>query len=414
MESSTLDTYLNRYADLTVRVGVGLREGQRVVVRSPIDAAPLVRKIVEKAYDAGAPYVHVMWSDDQVEKARFLHAPEDSFEEVPLGMADVLTAMAERGDAFIAITANDPEALKDADPARISTARAAASKSLKAWRKLQMSDAVPWTVIAAPSVGWARKVFPGETDEVAVDKLWDAIFKAIRLDQEDPVAAWEAHIDALEVRANYLNEQRFSALHFRGEGTDLVVGLADGHIWKAGASFTQAGQRFVANMPTEEVFTAPHAMRVDGTVRASLPLSTGGHLIKDFWLRFEDGKVVEAHAEEGQDVLDRLLDMDEGARRLGEVALVSADSPIRKSVDLFFNTLFDENAASHIALGEAYRFSAKGGIEASDEQAAAIGLNSSLIHVDFMIGAPESHVEGVHEDDSRLPIIEQGLFVPPA
>ncbi len=411
MDHVTKEAFLQRYAFLAVHVGVGLKPGQRLVIRTPLDAAPLVRHITAAAYQAGAPYVNVMWSDPEVAKARFLNAPEDSFEEVPYGNAAALEGMALRGDAFIAITGEDPEALKEADPARVSRSRSALSKSLKAWRKLQMSDAVPWSVIAAPSPGWARKVFPGVPDDEAMDALWNAIFQAIRLDQEDPVTAWQAHVDALETRATLLNDNRFDALHFRGEGTDLTVGLAKGHIWKAGASVTKDGQSFVANLPTEEVFTAPHAQRVNGTVRASLPLSTAGHLIRDFSMRFEEGRVVEAHAREGQEVLDRMLDMDEGARRLGEVALVSADSPIRKAAELFYNTLFDENAASHIALGEAYRFSAEGGIEASDEEAAAIGLNTSLIHVDFMIGTAEMDVDGVTADGSRMPVMRSGAFV---
>ncbi len=405
------DAMLDRYAELALQVGVGLRPGQRLLLRSPLAAAPLARRIAAAGYRAGAPYVHVQWSDDEVTRARYLLAPEGSFEELPLGEAEAMRAMAERGDAVVSIDASDPELLADADPARVSTARAARQRAMKPFSRLLMAERAPWTVLAAPSPAWARKVFPDLDADAAMTALWGAIFAAVRLDRDDPVGAWRMHVEALEGRARLLNERRFAALSFRAPGTELTVGLADGHVWKGGQSATPDGATFVPNLPTEEVFTAPHRARVDGTVRASLPLAYGGRLIEDFSLRFEAGRVVEARAARGQDVLDRLLDTDEGARRLGEVALVSVDSPVHRSGVLFYDTLFDENAASHVALGEAYRFSVEGGTAMADEEAAAAGLNDSLAHVDFMIGSSETDVDGLKEDGTPAPLMRSGRFV---
>lgn len=402
---------LDAYADLVLEVGVSLRAGQRLHLRSPLVAAPLARRIVAAAYRAGSPYVSVDWTDEEVTKARYLLAPEGSFEEVPLGHAEAMEATARRGDALVSISASDPEALAAADPERVATGRAAMQRALAPFTRQVMADRIPWTVLAVPTPAWAQKVFAGESEETAVARLWDAILTATRMDLADPVAAWREHVATLEARAARLDQRAYHALRFTGPGTDLVVGLADGHRWKGGGSVTSAGQPFVPNLPTEEVFTAPHRDRVDGTVSASLPLAYGGRLIEGIRLRFERGRVVEAHADRGQEVLDRLLDTDEGARRLGEVALVPVDSPIHRSGLLFFNTLFDENAASHLALGRAYRVCLAGGACADGETVAAAGLNDSLVHVDFMVGSPETDVDGVQVDGAAEPVMRNGRFV---
>lgn len=402
---------LDRYADLALNVGVNLRPGQRLVVRSPIEAAPLVRALAAAAYRMGAPYVTAMWSDPEIARLRYDLAPDGSFDEVPFGEGAALAGMAERGDAFVSIDAKDPELLRDADPERVATARAAAQRSLQAFRRFVMTGGVAWTIVAAATPAWAVKVFPEDAADTATDRLWEAIFTAVRLDEDDPVAAWQAHVAALEARSQHLNERRYRALRFSGAGTDLTVGLADAHVWRGGQSVTNDGQAFVPNLPTEEVFTAPHRDRVDGTVRASLPLAYAGRVIDGLWLRLREGRVVEAGADAGEEVLTRLLDSDDGARRLGEVALVSVDSPIRRSGRLFFDTLFDENAASHLALGEAYRICTEGGEALGDEEVAARGLNDSLTHVDFMIGGAETDVEGIREDGGEEPVMRGGRFV---
>jgi len=403
---------LDRYAELAVQVGVGLRPGQRLLLRSPVSAAPLARRIVAAAYRAGAPYVQVMWSDEEVAKSRYVLAPDGSFGEVPFGQAEAMEGMAERGDAVVSISASDPEAFAAADPARVATARSALQQAMAPFTRHVMGNRIPWTILAVPTPAWAGRVFAEDDDEAAVAKLWDAILAATRMDLADPVAAWREHVATLEARAARLDERAYRALRFRGPGTDLVVGLADGHVWKGGATVSAAGQTFVPNLPTEEVFTAPHRDRVEGTVRASLPLAYGGRLIEGMSLRFERGRVVEAHADRGQEALDRLLDTDEGARHLGEVALVSIDSPIHRSGLLFLNTLFDENAASHLALGRAYRICVEGGVDADDETVAAAGLNESLVHVDFMIGSPETDVDGLAADGGEEPLMRSGRFVP--
>lgn len=402
---------LDRYADLGLQVGVGLRPAQRLVVRSPIEAAPLVRALATAAYRLGAPYVTAMWSDPEIARLRYDLAPDGSFDEVPYGEGAALAGMAERGDAFVSIDAKDPELLRDADPDRVATARSAAQRSLQPFRRFVMNGGVAWTILAAATPAWAVKVFPEVDVEPATARLWEAIFAAVRLDAGDPVAAWRDHVAALEARAEHLNERRYGALRFRGAGTDLRVGLADAHVWRGGQSVTNEGQTFVPNLPTEEVFTAPHRDRVDGTVRASLPLAYAGRVIEGLWLRLREGRVVEAGADAGEEVLTRLLDSDEGARRLGEVALVSVDSPIHRSGRLFFDTLFDENAASHLALGEAYRICTEGGEGLGDDAAAARGLNASLTHVDFMIGSAETRVDGVRADGGEEPLMRDGRFV---
>ena len=298
--------------------------------------------------------------------------------------------------------------MKGQDGDAIAASQKGAQMALKPFMGKIMKDAVNWCVVATATPAWAAKVFPDAPEGERVGRLWDAIFKAVRADREDAVATWQEHLAELEARRTYLNGRRYSALHYRAPGTDLLLGLADGHIWKGGATRNDAGTTFVANLPTEEVFTAPHRGRVEGTVSSSKPLSYGGQLIEDFSFTFRDGRVVEVRAAQGEDALKRLLETDEGAARLGEVALVPHSSPISQSGLLFYNTLFDENAASHLALGRAYRFCAEGGTTMSDDEAKAVGLNDSLTHVDFMIGSGEVEIAGVREDGREEPVMRAG------
>ena len=402
---------LQRYAHVILHVGVGLQSGQRLVVRAPIEAADLVREVVRAAYEHGSPYVHVLWSDDAVTLTRFESAPEGSFSEVPYGAAEAMEGMAARGDAVVSILGSDPELLAGVDAGRVAESRAANQKAMAPFYRYIMSDGVAWTIAAVPTHAWAKRVFPDAAEGDALARLWDAVTTAVRLDRDDPVAAWSEHVDGLERLASRLNDHRFDVLHFTAPGTDLTVGLADGHLWKGGGSVAPSGTPFVANLPTEEVFTAPYAARVNGTVAASKPLAYNGRLIEGLRMTFEEGVAVHAEADRGQEALDGLLATDDGARRLGEVALVSVDSPIHQSGVLFLETLFDENAAVHIALGRAYRFNVEGGPSMSEGEAAEAGLNDSLTHVDFMIGSEAMDVDGIKSDGTVTPIMRAGRFV---
>ncbi len=411
MNSKSFDESLTAYADLLVHVGLNVQPGQKTVVRAAVDTAPLVRKVVEAAYRAGSPYVEVMWSDGQVTRSRFLHGPEGSFEILPEWRAEGMIRLGQEGAATLSIVSDDPDLLAGVNPDNFATFSRRWSAAMRPFSDLAMRDAIPWCVAAGAAPAWASRVFPQLREDEAVSRLWSAIFTATRVTEPDPVAAWQAHNESLRTMRERLNARRYVAVRFTGPGTDLRVGLADGHIWEGGASRTPAGVPFVANMPTEEVFTAPHREHVSGVVRATLPFSHNGALIDDLSLTFEGGKVLKAVAGTGQEALDHILATDEGARRLGEVALVPASSPIAKADILFLNTLFDENAASHIALGRGYDLTIEGGREQGEEEALAAGLNDSLVHVDFMIGSATVDVDGELPDGSSEPLMRSGEWV---
>lgn len=411
MTTASFEERLTAYADLLVRVGVNVQPGQKLLVRASTESAPLVRKVAEIAYRVGSPLVDVHWNDDGVTRARFLHGPDGSFSAIPEWRARSMIALAEEGAASLAIASDDPDMLAGTDPDRFSTYLKAWRPAVKAYSDIAMKDGIAWSVAAAAAPAWAKRVFPGLPEAEAVARLWDAIFAATRIHEPDPVGAWRAHTDELKTVKERLNARRFAALRFRAPGTDLRVGLADGHVWDGGVSRTPNGTEFVANMPTEEVFTAPHRANVDGVVRASMPLAYNGTIIDDFELTFEAGRVVRARAGTGQKALENILDTDEGSRRLGEVALVPASSPIAKTGLLFLETLFDENAACHIALGKAYGLTVRGSDGMTPEQQAAVGMNDSLSHVDFMIGSAEMDVDGESRDGTLVPLMRQGEWV---
>ncbi|NPD69526.1 aminopeptidase [Lichenicola cladoniae] len=399
---------LDRLAEISVRVGLNLAHGQELVITAPLDAAPLVRRITEHAYRAGATLVTTFYSDDESKLARFRFAPDDAFDVAAGWLADG-TAQAFRGNAArLAITGENPSLLGGQDPDKVARANRANSRVNRPSLELITNFAINWNIVAYATPAWARTVFPNESEAVAVEKLWAAIFAASRTDGDDPVAAWAAHNATLATRGRSLNERNFSALHFRGPGTDLVVGLADGHLWAGGAEAAMNGIVCNPNIPTEEVFTTPHRARVDGFVRSTKPLSYQGTLIEDIMVRFEDGRIVEAHASRGENVLTRVLGTDEGASRLGEVALVPHSSPISQSGVLFQNTLFDENAASHLAVGQAYT-KCLSNTEGQDAATlAARGANSSLIHIDWMIGSNEIDVDGITQSGDHQPVMRRG------
>ena len=402
------DRNLQKYADLVVNMWINLQPTQRLLIRAPIEAAPLVEKVTISAYQAGARLVTVIWSHDPLELARFQYAPRDSFEEFASWISDGYYQHIKDGHALLSIYAEDPDLLKEQDQKLIGIAMKTRMQKTSQFSSLLSKNAVNWNVISYPIPGWARKVFPRLSDELAVEKLWDTIFDICRIKQADPLAAWKEHVRQLVSRAGYMNQKQYTALKYSGPGTDLTLGLPENHIWLSAGFASQAGIPFIANAPTEEIFTLPHKGIGGGTIRASMPLNYGGTLIEDFSLTFKDGKVIGFTAEKGQELLKSLLDTDEGASHLGEVALVPHSSPISQSKLLFYNTLFDENAASHIALGRAYRFSLEGGVAMSEEQFASAGGNYSLAHVDFMVGNSEMNLDGITKDGKTEPVMRNG------
>ena len=405
------DRSLAAYADLIVRVGLNLRAGQRLLIRAPLETAPLARHIAARAYDQGVRLVEAVYSDPHLQLTRFKHAPTDSFEEHSTWPLSAGLEYVENGHATVSITGSDPDLFKDVDPALISAVRRTEGRLLAPLSRLITADAVNWCVVGYATPAWAARVFPDLSPDEALAALWDAIFRSVRLDAPDPLAAWQAHTAELAARTALLNERQYNALRFTGPGTDFTVGLPFDHRWLGGAARSGNGITNVANLPTEEVFTAPDRARVNGTVRATMPLNLGGNLVEEFSLTFADGRVVEVRAEKGEALLRSIIETDEGAARLGEIALVPAGSPISRTGILFYNTIYDENAASHVALGRAYT-NCIAGCEGLDEADFAVrGGNSSNVHVDFMIGSAEIDVDGLDDDGTAEPLMRAGEWV---
>ncbi|MGI0526293.1 aminopeptidase [Rhizobium giardinii] len=399
---------LDKLAEVAVKVGLRLERGQELVITSPIAALPLVRLITKHAYIAGAALVSTFYSDEETTLARYLYAPEESFDRATDWLYDGMAKAYGKNAARLAISGDNPMMLAAQDPVKVARANKANSVAYKpALEKISNFD-INWNIVSYPNPAWAKQMFPGDAEHVAVEKLANAIFTASRVDVDDPVAAWAEHNANLARRSSWLNGERFSALHFTGPGTNLSVGLADGHEWHGGASTAKNGITCNPNIPTEEVFTTPHALRVEGHVSSTKPLSHQGTLIDNIQVRFEGGRIVEAKATKGEEVLKKVLDTDEGARRLGEVALVPHSSPISASGVLFYNTLFDENASCHVALGQCYSKCFLDGASLSQEQIKAQGGNSSLIHIDWMIGSGEVDIDGVRPDGAKVPVMRQG------
>ncbi len=407
--SATIDPVkLDRLAQVAVKVGLRLQPGLDLLLTAPVAALPLVRRVVEHAYKAGAGLVTSILIDEQMVLSRFQHAPDASFDHAAAWLYEGMAKAFSANTARLGIVGDNPMLLANEDQAKVARASKANSIAYQPALEKIAGFEINWNIIAFPGTAWAKLVFPEVEEDVAVAKLAHAIFAASRVDVDDPIAAWEAHNAALRSRTDWLNDQRFQALHFTGPGTDLTVGLADGHSWQGGASTAKNGVTCNANIPTEEVFTTPHAMRVEGRVSSTKPLSYQGTLIDSIAVRFEKGRIVEAKASRGETVLNKVLDTDEGARRLGEVALVPNSSPISKSGLLFFNTLFDENAACHIALGQCYAKTFINGTSLSPEQIAAEGGNKSLIHIDWMIGSDKVDIDGLRADGSKVPVMRKG------
>ena len=410
-----LDRMLRAYAELTVKVGLNLQPHQRLLIIGPVanggcslEAAPLVRQITAAAYDAGARLVETLWGDEALLGARLEHAPRDSFDEFSAWLPSALVAHVEAGHAVLSIYANDPDQLKGHPPEFVAAVQQATARGVRPFREHISRNQTNWGVVAAAAASWAARVYPDLPVGEQALALWQAIEKLCRLDRPDPVAAWETHLAQLAARTNQLNAKQYQALKYSGPGTSLTIGLPTGHIWVGGRSTSASGIRFAPNLPTEEVFTMPHKDRVDGTVWSTKPLSYGGTLIEGFSLTFAEGRVVDVKAKKGEDVLRRLVKMDGGAARLGELALVPHSSPVAQTGVLFYNTLFDENAASHVALGAAYKFTLRAGETMTDEEFERAGGNRSATHVDIMIGSPELDVDGVLSDGAVEPVMRHG------
>jgi aminopeptidase len=413
--TDTLGQRLHSYAELAVKVGVNLQPGQRLLIVGPLanggvslEAAPLVRAVAASAYRAGAPLVEAVWGDEPMQLVRFANARPEFRAEYSAWLPKALVEHVERGGAFLSIYANDPDLLTSAAPELVGAFQQAVSFAVRPFRELISRNETNWAVIAGPSAPWAAKIFSNGPSESHIPRLWDLIARLCRLDLPDPIGAWNAHLAELGARAAHLNEKRYTALKYTGPGTDLELGLPDGHVWISGRTQNRAGVPFTANLPTEEVFTIAHKDRVEGVVRSTKPLSYGSTLIEGFSLRFERGRVVQLAAERGESVLRQLIDTDEGAGRLGEVALVPHSSPISQSGLLFYNTLFDENAASHVALGSAYKFTLRAGDAMDDVAFERAGGNRSAVHVDFMIGSGHLDIDGVLENGNREPLMRGG------
>jgi aminopeptidase len=399
---------LDRLAEVAVKVGLGLRPGQDLLLTAPAIALPLVRRIAVHAYKAGAGIVTPILSDEEMTLARYRYGHDTSFDRAAGWLYEGMAKAFSDNTARLAIVGDNPMLLSGEDPSKVARASKANSMAYQPALEKIVNFDTNWNIIAYPTPAWAKQVFPGEPEEIAVGKLADAIFAASRVDRLDAIDNWASHNAVLRERTNWLNGKRFRALHYTGPGTDLTIGLADGHEWEGGASVSKNGISCNANIPTEEVFTTPHCRRVYGHVVSSKPLSYQGTLIDNIAVRFEDGRIVDAKASRGAEVLNKVLDTDEGARRLGEVALVPHSSPISQSGLLFYNTLFDENAASHIALGQCYSKCFVNGAQLSPQQIAAQGGNQSLIHIDWMIGSAETDIDGILADGSKVPVFRKG------
>ncbi|MFW9972972.1 MAG: aminopeptidase [Candidatus Odinarchaeota archaeon] len=413
--SSEFEKNLEKYAEVIVKIGLNVQPGQRLLIGgptaytygTPIELAPLVRLIAKKAYQLGAKFVEVFWDDDILRKIRFEYAPKDSFEEYPIWRTDCQYKFGKEGDAVLIFAAYNPDLLRDQDPELMATTFNTYLKYRKTFGDLISESAVNWTAITAPVNGWPEKVFPNLPQESKKAKLWDTIFEICRIKNEDPIATWENHIKSLKARSNFLNQKKYISLKFEAPGTDLTIGLPKDHIWGSARFTTQSGIDFVGNMPTEEVFTTTHKDKTEGVVTATKPRHTDV-IIEDCSLTFSKGRVIEATAKKGEEMLHKILETDEGARRLGEVALVPHSSPISQTGLLFYNVIIDENASSHIAIGRGFKFALKNGEKMSDKEFSKVGGNISKTHIDFMIGSEKMNVDGITKDGKVENIMRDG------
>lgn len=401
---------LEQYAELVVKVGVNIQKGQVLHLQSPIEAAEFARLVVRKAYEAGAKYVEVEWEDEASTRLRYEYASEDTFDYYPAFKAEALEKLAEDGGAVMHIKVPDPELYRGIPSSHVARATKAAAAARKGYQQFVRSNRLSWCLIKAPTRAWANKVFADLPEEQRVEAMWDTIFQMNRVGEGDAVENWRNHIETLKVMQRKLNDKNYKNLHYRAPGTDLKVELAQDHVWLGGGDTNESGIYFVANMPTEEVYTMPNRTGVNGKVTATLPLNLNGRLVEQLSLTFENGRVIDYDAESGREHLESLLDTDEGAKYLGEVALVPFDSPISRLNRVFYNTGIDENASCHFALGSCYPVNMKGGTELSQNELLARGGNTSLTHVDFMVGSDQLDIDGELPDGSVEPVFRRGKW----
>ncbi len=402
---------LEKYAELIIKSGINIQKGQILVISSPLECASFTRIAAEIAYKEGAREVVVNWIDDLLTRIKYLNAPEEIFEEFPEWKKEFFISYARKGAAFLSIAASDPEVMKGVDTERMKKWGKTLSTALKEYRDRLGSNKNPWCVASIPTKPWAKKVFPNLSEDEALEKLWEAIIKSVRADRVDPVAAWDEHKSNLKKRIEFLNTNKFKKLHYKNVlGTELEIELPEGHIWLGGSDLTPEGIEFIANMPTEEIFTLPKRDGINGKVVSSMPVSRNGNIIDKFTLTFKDGKIVDYTAETGYDSLKSLVETDEGSRYLGEVALVPYDSPISRMGILFFNTLFDENASCHLAIGAAYPVCLKNGENMEDDELNKHGANTSMVHFDFMVGSRDLEIKGITQDGREIMVFEDGNF----
>ncbi|NRF93032.1 aminopeptidase [Paenibacillus frigoriresistens] len=399
---------LDKYAALAIQLGVNIQKGQTLVVFSPLISGEFVRRLVKQAYEVGAKHVYVEWFDEEITRLKYELAPEEALLEYPTWRAKGYEELAENNAAFLYVVANNPDLMNGIDPKRIQTASRTSNTALKELSVARLTNKVSWSIIAVPSPSWAEKVFPSLPEEERVDALWNAIFEATRADRDDPVLDWKEHSTALDTRAKRLNERQYKALHYRGNGTDITVSLPLDHIWVSAGNINSNGISFIANLPTEEVFTSPLKNGVNGTVKSTKPLSYNGNLIENFTLTFKEGRIIDFKAEKGEEHLRSLIEIDEGSHYLGEIALVPHRSPISNTNLIFYNTLYDENASCHFAIGRAFPFCLNGGIDMSQQDLQNHGLNDSLTHVDFMMGSADMNIDGILENGEIEPLFRNG------
>jgi len=403
------EVLLEKYAELVVKVGVNIQPGQVLLVQAPLETVEFTRLVVAKAYEAGAKYVQVEWDDEAITKMRYEKAPDDSFGYYPKWQADMVEQLAEGDGALLHIKVPDPMLLSGVDGSKVAAAVKAAAVAREKFQGYIRTNKISWSLIKAPTRAWANKVFADLPENERIEAMWEAIFRMNRVSEnENPIEAWRRHIDELKERQEHMNKKRYKSLHYRAPGTDLKVELPEGHLWLGGGDHNESGVYFVANMPTEEIYSMPLRTGVNGTVTSTLPLNLNGRLVEGIRLTFKDGKVTEYDAETGREHLTALLATDDGASYLGEVALVPHHSPISLMKRIFYNTGIDENASCHFALGSSYPVNIKGGTKLTREELLQKGANVSLTHVDFMIGSAELEIDGELQDGTIEPVFRKG------